>query len=185
MPDSLLRIVQIGDLHHGGTPTAVLDDKDKAFSRDLVEMLRPDPVEDNLREIILTVQNASCDAILAMGDIVDTGHIEYYRQGLHLLLDAIVSDPTTRGKTIVLPGNHDIHRAEALQGIRKKFEHIASAVAEMGLTSVGVDEIKTISLLNASSKATLFAFNSCIGCGERRFLPERILRRRIYFEHGG
>ena len=177
-PESLLRIVQIGDLHHGGQQAqSFVDDHDSAFSRELVTLLNPQPIEDNLRAIILAVQNEGCDAVVAMGDVVDKGNKALYSAGLHLLLDALISDNEVKGKTIVLPGNHDINRNDALISIAAKFEHIHAAITDIGLSPVPMDDVRTLSLAHGTSRAALFALNSCIGCGERRLLPERIGRQ--------
>jgi len=109
-----------------------------------------------------------------MGDIVDKGHKELYVEGLHFLIDAFVGDSTLRDKTIVLPGNHDVNRDDALIGIDEKFEHINSALVGMGLPVIEVSRALMISLSRGNSTGVLFALNSCVGCGERRSLPERI-----------
>lgn len=172
----VLRLIHLGDLHHGASPSgpSPIDDKDSAVSRSLVSMITSDPLEDSLRAAILMAKNEPCDAVVAMGDIVDKGRKELYLRGLHLLLDAFVADDALRSKTVVLPGNHDINREDALIGILEKFKHINAALSQMGLPIVETDRALMMLLTRGASSAALFALNSCVGCGERRSLPERI-----------
>lgn len=173
MTANTLRILQIGDLHYGSN-ASFLDKKDTAFPPELTSMINVSPLEDSLRSIISTAQKLDCDAIVATGDLGDKGRKELYRQGVHFLLDALTGNPALKDKIIVLPGNHDIDRDDALIGIQQKFAHIEEALREVGLDSVKVDEPTIKHIYKANSGALLFALNSCIGCGERRFLPERI-----------
>jgi Calcineurin-like phosphoesterase len=175
MPSSVLRIIQLGDLHYkADDSTSAIDDKDPAISRSLVSAITPNPLEDNLRTAILMSKNYACDAVIAMGDVVDKGHKEFYADGVHLLLDAFVADDELRNRTILLPGNHDINRADALIGIPNKFDHINVVARAMGLPAIAVDQVTLLPLKRGICSAPLFAMNSCVGCGERRSLPERI-----------
>lgn len=174
MTAKILRILQIGDLHYDPNSPSFLDDKDSAFSRDLSSMIATSPVEDSLRSIITNAEKKNCDAIVVMGDIGDKGKKDLYRAGVHFLLDAMTENPILKQKIVVLPGNHDVNRDDALIGITEKFEHIARTLAEVGLTSVEIQKPTVKPLRQDNCQALLFALNSCIGCGERRFLPERI-----------
>jgi hypothetical protein len=101
MASSILRIIQLGDLHYkADVPAPTIDDKDPAVSRSLVSVITANPLEDNLRAAILTAKNSPCDAVVAMGDIVDKGHKEFYADGVHMLLDAFVADDELRKRTI-------------------------------------------------------------------------------------
>jgi calcineurin-like phosphoesterase family protein len=174
MTSKILRILQIGDLHYDPENKSFLDQKDSAFSKHLSSMISTSPVEDSLRSIITNAEKKDCDAIVVMGDIGDKGKKNLYREGVHFLLDAMTENPILKERIVVLPGNHDVNRDDALIGITEKFKHIAVALQEVGLSSVDLQRPTVRLLSRGNCGALLFALNSCIGCGERRFLPERI-----------
>jgi DNA repair exonuclease SbcCD nuclease subunit len=124
MTAKILRILQIGDLHYDPKGKSFLDQKDGAFSTHLSSMITTSPVEDSLRSIITNAEKKNCDAIVVMGDIGDKGKKDLYREGVHFLLDAMTENPILKEKIIVLPGNHDVNRDDALIGIAEKFQHI-------------------------------------------------------------
>jgi hypothetical protein len=75
----------------------------------------------------------------------------------------------------VVPGNHDISRPVASSGdIFDKFNEIKQAWVDINREEMQPSVVRTTHIQDANSKATIFSVNSCVGCGEQRYLPESV-----------
>jgi 3',5'-cyclic AMP phosphodiesterase CpdA len=178
MAHATLRIVQCGDIHHGKKfdTSKAIDDGDSSLSANFKQTMYADKLQDCLRELSQLVGKEPCDAMLFMGDIVDKGKKELYQDFLKQTLSAFVAIEGMPAKMLVLPGNHDIKREDALlpQGMVLKFKHIVDAVSELKIQPIANDLVTAIDLPNFDKACAILGINSCIGCGETRSMPDKL-----------
>lgn len=172
----------IGDIHYPEFSSVIspIDLKDKGMSQKIIHSISPNKlkkVSDEVRRQL--VENDSIRAVLLCGDLTSKGDIDGYKECL-LYLQGVLNlqdKEFWRDRHLhIVPGNHDIsrHAITPDDDIFKKFDEIKQAwldinQAEMEPSIVRVSEIK-----DSNSMTRIFSVNSCVGCGEERYLPESI-----------
>ena len=118
-------------------------------------------------------------AILLSGDLSTYGKIDGYKDCLRFLKKRIPAnffDSEPFQKLFIVPGNHDIDRKKVSDdSLYCKFKPIQESLEEEKFPEVPVPDLKTEKLCQDPSCSVLvISINSCIGCGERRYYPEKI-----------
>jgi len=119
------------------------------------------------------------DAVLICGDLTSCGDLDGYRDCIgYLKRSLLTSCSPVKQKISVVPGNHDIDRREcdpAGTDIYKKFQPLHNAWETLATDILTTKNAHWQSLVTGDHcKFTVFAVNSCIGCGEQRYLPSQI-----------
>lgn len=154
-----------------------VDLKDDALAGDLVSTLSMHPVQLVLREIATRIHHTPYDLIALMGDITSYGRLDEYELALKQL--SPLFDVRRRNKNgarvVMVPGNHDVNRKTALQdGIEGKFSALNEIAQRYGWPVMPIRELSRIEVGGAQGCVAAFLINSCLGCGEKRFLPSTV-----------
>jgi hypothetical protein len=178
-----IKIIHVGDIHFPDRKDALLVDlKDEGMSGKWVSGLVPDPFKKTSDEIrLLLLTDPLIKAVLISGDLTTAGKISGYKECVDFLSTAlefsnghIWDDKVLR----VVPGNHDVVRADVdLSGVDllKKLTQpkaIWDAVMPGAFDPANVSE-SDISL-SGKKLVRIHALNTCVGCGEKRFLPKAV-----------
>lgn len=174
-----IRLIQIGDIHWPQYKDfRVVDKKDKSFPPDVRDQVAIHPLQLSFRKIMKICQNQS-DAILLCGDLSSHGNYKGYKECLSYLQEAVFSCFNEPYNSInAVPGNHDIDRKKCdTKGLDvfKKFKPLEKAWKDIGLPILPISKSRQTEINNGNGcNAKVFSMNSCIGCGEKRYLPEDI-----------
>lgn len=178
-----IRIIQIGDLHFPETASLGLpiDDKDATFPQEMKNGLSRYPLKTVFRRIydLLAFRNEppnQTDCVAFMGDASSYGDLDAYRQGMSYFAHALQLGTEGIFRDIpvgIVPGNHDIHRPLLdVPGSDARFNQLTEILGGLGLPSLPVHSIKTISLHRKKCEAKLILLNSCLGCGQKKHIPQ-------------
>lgn len=176
-----IKLLHIGDVHYPDrNDEPAIDCKDKGVDSSLIGQITPDPfknVADSIRDLLLT--DALIKGVLLSGDLTSRGDIDAYEQCIAFLktvLDLGDADAWQDRIIAIVPGNHDVPRGDAdPTDIFKKFERTAQAWESVlpGVFLPGKVREADIPL-SPNHSIRVIALNTCMGCGEKRFLPEAI-----------
>ena len=179
MPLPKIKILQIGDLH---LPTVInerksIDDKDKAFSVGLKEIVSTSPTKVVFKKLFELISSGEYDSVLFMGDLTDRGDLNNFNNGVSFLANSLQlgAGRLNQDQAIgIVPGNHDINRALASKpDMSEKFRPLSEALNNYGLPQLPVSQEQTIQISKDSANAKVILLNSCWGCGAKEFIPER------------
>lgn len=181
-----IRLLQLGDVHY---PDAIkdrplVDLKDKGFSPTLTETLAATPFANVVRKLNHILQNEDVHALALMGDLTSRGNHVGYEDCVAYLKSALIDSawhPRNVHHVLVVPGNHDINRKDYKDGdLDNKFAPLLATLAKHALQPLPVSTFIKIDITcPVTGGAALFGINSCVGCGEKRHLPE-VLREEIF-----
>lgn len=183
MAIKILTVLQVGDIHYPEARKGPLpiDLKDKAFPPGLIQKLGIPPLQAVVREIQGQMRKRQIDAIAFMGDLTHKGDndglsecISYIKKSF---LDYITSYKASV-PAIVVPGNHDvIVPATGITDIESKFGVFNEALKANGLPEICVDQAQQYEITAKGVKAHLYAVNSCVGCSEKRSIPDDVKKQ--------
>lgn len=174
---SKIRILQIGDVH---LPTAAqamrnVDQKDKAFSVELRNIISSVPTKVVFKQIYKLLDDGGVDAILFMGDLTDRGHLDNYRRASAFLANALqIGEGRNHGTVAVgiVPGNHDINRELAKQpGLATKFMPLNDHLIASRLPVLPSEQTISLSVTSGQAALDINLMNSCWGCGASEYIP--------------
>lgn len=165
-------VIHVGDIHHPVAATErLLDLKDVAFPEHVATAVATDPLQTTIRYLINTINSAKPDAVLISGDLTEKGDLEAYRRCVGYLNRSLEIN-TQPGRFHVVPGNHDVHRELVNDSnIYDKFAPLSLAWKEISGAVLTCGTPRTESVRPSNSQILICSMNSCIGCGERRYLP--------------
>ena len=176
-----VRLLQIGDIHYPDAKMETFQDvKDPGFPRALTDLVVAQPLRMVMRAVG-SLCDKGVDGILFCGDLTSIGKIDGYRECIEYLNKALKL--STPGKWPVehlhaVPGNHDVNRALCdVNGhdLFHKFAPLDSAWSEQNIPVLCTKNSRSTEIISKSnSRASVFSLNSCLGCGEKRYLPEGI-----------
>lgn len=175
---SRISLLQLGDIHFPDAIGAKLADrKDSGISAALTASITPQRLPIVFSEITRLIDKHGITAILMCGDLTSYGDIDAYTecvQYLNKTLDLV--DRWQPDRVHVVPGNHDVNRrlADRTAEILPKFEPLEAAWSEIGFSDVLATGTRRSTIQNGAGAVDLFSLNSCVGCGEHRYLPDRI-----------
>src|SRR5262249_28027146 len=117
-------------------------------------------------------------ALAIMGDLTSRGNLKSYVACVTYMEESLLSKPSKFDRTnvVVVPGNHDIDRKNySKRKLDKKFYPLNKALTDHGLPEFSLDGFKTVEIAPlAGPTIKIFGLNSCIGSGEKRYLPPLI-----------
>ena len=175
-----ITLLHIGDIHYESIDKEErpVDIKDKQFPLTLTGILP----KTNYQAVIKALREEfekSPLAILISGDLSTKGKIEGYINCLMFLKELvppIFFDNKPFQKLFIVPGNHDINRDLVSEhSFFPKFQPINKALEEKNFPKIPCPDAEFEELYKESVGSVLIVtINSCIGCGERRFYPDKI-----------
>ncbi len=186
MSDSIVRILQVGDIHY---PDAVRDRPAVDIKRDPFD-IREEYAPQGLRlqritQHLTKYEPGYFNAVTFMGDFT-TGSpnttsqfaslqecVQYIHENILNLLLGKYAIP----HSLFVPGNHDVDRTKcpSNQSNRlSKFDEYRAAFGAKGHSNTSVDKPTRIELSSGSTGVTLFGINTCIGCGEYLSYPDEL-----------
>lgn len=180
-----LAILQLGDIHFPDVRSAValaVDRKDAAMPDRLVRAASPNPFQ-NAMKALLAVRKEYGDQIAGIvlcGDLTSGGLIDKYQECVAYLdktLQLSDADQWQRDQVHVVPGNHDVARPATASEDREllaKFAEIEKVWEDRNLPILAVRDCRATVVSQSTRKAALYSLNSCLGCGESRYLPAEI-----------
>ena len=175
-----ITLLHIGDIHYDyiDKDDRPIDGKDLQFPESLDEILPEESYQVIINSFMHEIEEAPL-AILLSGDLSTRGKIESYKDCLHFLRKRIRPDYFNSApfqKLFIVPGNHDIDRGKiSEQSLYLKFKPIQEALEEKSFPEIPVPDLKTEKLCqDLACNILVISINSCIGCGERRYYPEKI-----------
>ena len=176
-----ITLLHIGDVHYKGIikeePT--VDKKDKSFPSHLTEKVSPIGSYSVILECLIKEIDNSTLALLMSGDLSTYGNIDSYRDCL-VFLGKITKKFFCNGspeKLYIVPGNHDINwDLICPESELPKFEKINEVLKAENFPTISLENPLTEKIHEDRSDGSvlIFAVNSCIGCGEKRYYPEEI-----------
>jgi len=181
-----MRLLQIGDVHYPDAKanSAIVDLKDGALSRHLVSLTTPDRLQSVARSLTKLCQsNRTGDRIhvvLFSGDLTARGQLLGYKECLRYLNNVLrVADGSIWSQDCVhaVPGNHDVDRTLCVPtnpDMFVKFRPLVSAWQDLGLPILQASTIRQTTVSADGCSVEVFSLNSCVGCGEKRFLPAQL-----------
>lgn len=171
----------IGDIHYPDHKSdSSVDLKDKGMSPRILSTIAQTKLKKVSDEISRQLmENDSIQAVLLCGDLTSKGNIGSYKDCLNYLQSvlSLSNEEFWKNKHLhVVPGNHDIGRntVDIEDGVYKKFEQIKQAWRDINRVEMQPDSVRTSDIQDSNSKTTIFSVNSCVGCGEQRYLPNDI-----------
>jgi 3',5'-cyclic AMP phosphodiesterase CpdA len=178
-----IKLIHIGDVHYPESHAMrLLDHKDKGFPAAFSATLSAGRLKAVTQKVIaLTESDNDIRGVLISGDLTDRGSLPGYTDCVEYLRTALrIGDPAgwAVDEVHVVPGNHDVDRSLCNPGtvgdFHTKFVPLRDAWSAHGLDILATGAPRATSVTHYGNSARLISVNSCIGCGEHRFLPERI-----------
>lgn len=174
-------LAQIGDIHYPDYKAdTCIDLKDKGMSPKIISTIAPTKLKKVSDEISRQLkENDSIQAVLLCGDLTSKGNIDGYKDCLRYLQSvlSLSNEEFWKNRHLhVVPGNHDIsrHAINTSGDIYTKFTAITQAWTDINRTEMQPNVVRTSDIQDDKSKTTIFSVNSCVGCGEQRYLPSNI-----------
>jgi len=176
-----LTILQVGDVHFPDHNRRDADLKDDALADPLVATATASELQAATRALLAAIGN-NPNALLAFtGDLTSRGDLAEYMICVSFLDRAfLLSDPKrwTQAQLHAVPGNHDVNRALAATAppgdLFHKFVPLTDAWATCGLDILAAHSVRITTLDLGSCVLHAYGLNSCLGCGERRELPQSL-----------
>lgn len=178
---NLCRIIQIGDVHfpdHKDAGSAV-DKKDSALRKVFSNAIGVSGFQQSLRSLIKVLQENKIDAVTFMGDLTTFGDLTGYQECVALFAKSLLSpggELISPDKLVVVAGNHDVDRDLALsKGSPAKFEPLNKALSQKSIPEMTINELDDRKVTNSAGTVALFGINTCIGCGEARYISDSLV----------
>jgi hypothetical protein len=179
-------IIQISDFHF---PEAILpggyilDKKDDGFPQNLAHLVSAHPIKNVMKQLLSVLEERanSVAGIIICGDLTSKGDIVGYRNCLSYLNATLELNCNSRwasNQIHAIPGNHDIDRNTNNThdtDIHEKFVPLIEAWRDCGVPILTTQDVRHTTLMAANkSEVDIFSINSCIGCGEKRYIPVQL-----------
>jgi len=174
-----LSLIQIGDVHFPDKKSSHQNDrKDEAFPEPIVATMEVDPFRVCLRWLAKECESG-CDGLVLCGDITSAADMSSYRVVAERLVKLFSLTDKSRwsdDQIHVVPGNHDIERkyTKKDEDIFQKFSELKGIWSELGVDVLASDDLRVTTVAKASLAIKVYSLNSCIGCGEKRFFPQKV-----------
>lgn len=179
-----IRLIQIGDVHYPEAKAdgSHIDYKDHALSEGLVQASAPLPkLQSVLRKVCQLCDKPDfVHALLLCGDLTTRGDLAGYQECVaHFNRCLSLADPHRWPPDHIhaVPGNHDVDRQLCDPGgkdLYKKFLPLLAAWDALSLPILAANNVRQTRIEYGRCAVEALSINSCIGCGESRYLPERI-----------
>jgi predicted phosphodiesterase len=177
-----IKIIHLGDLHYPENKDKMFGDvKDKAAPKSLIKSVTKNRLQLIMREIADLAERNDIRGLLISGDLTSLGNIDEYKECVEYLNNAIQVGSLTKWPkhTLhVVPGNHDVNRKfcdPKGEELLKKFDPLKDSWEKFRTDEIlTVDTMRTTCISVEDNSVNLFSLNSCMGCGEKRYLPKDI-----------
>ena len=176
-----IKLIQIGDIHYPDHKGSVFGDiKDDGAPAGLVAAMAPPKLPTVMKRITDVARRESVDGVLLCGDLTSRGDLAQYEECVTYVQKALdLANPSSwqPDAVHVVPGNHDVNRLHCDpdgKDLKVKFDPLIQPWRKIGLPILPIDGIRATPLELAGRALRLVSINSCMGCGERRHLPESI-----------
>lgn len=182
-----LRLLQIGgDVHYpdAKSGSALADIKDKAMPPPFVDAVVPHKLQNVIRALTKLCQpnkhGERLNGILFCGDLTSIGDGSGYQECVEYLnnvLELTNANVWPRDHIHAVPGNHDVDRnlcSPTSPDLFGKFRPLAVAWENVGVPILQAGAIRQTTISADGCSAEVFSLNSCVGCGEKRFLPSKV-----------
>lgn len=174
-------ILQVGDVHY---PEAIaeagaLDLKDMAFPAALQSKLSVKKISHVTRHAMAHIDRGDVDLLVFVGDLTTRGDTAAYESCIEFIngsLNASLAHSGKPGALGITPGNHDVVRNHTLDvSLIDKFRPFQDIHSKHSIRPlpVGAPEIMKHGV-GATSSLDIALVNSCVGCGERKLLPNGV-----------
>lgn len=176
------KLLLIGDIHFPEVKSALqgADYKDKAYPQTLAELTIPNRLSNVAREVAhLHDADKSIAGLLLCGDLTSRGELDGYKECvayLNKVLQVSTDGVWSNNQVHVVPGNHDVDRklCDPNNSIFDKFIPLTKAWQGPQARSLTVQAVRETSVGEVDFGYAIFSLNSCVGCGEKRYLPEQV-----------
>lgn len=176
-----IRLLQIGDIHFPEwRDQQLVDWKDTTVPSRLVRSAVPNRLQNAMRKAVSTCASQEISGLLFCGDLTSIGQLGAYRECVDYIIDNFrLREPGLWAPAAVnvVPGNHDIDRRSFDPNgpdIFAKFEPLVDAWANRWEPILVGRGVRASQLGSNGCSAGVFSMNSCVGCGEQRFIPAPI-----------
>lgn len=181
-----ITLLHIGDIHYEGIKkddySRILN-KDMSFPPYLARDISPKGSYPTIVRSLSKEINNSTLVILISGDLCVKSNMQDYESCLNFLKNKIIDkrffDNESSKKIFIVPGNHDLDRKKVSQeSPYSKFETINEYHKKLEFPLIPIDKPLQAKIKENDSKGYihLFAVNSCIGCGEKRYYRSEIIK---------
>ena len=173
----VFRLLQIGDVHFPDpeNSTAPIDRKDLGFPGRIASGIGQPPLQAVCRRLTRVIETQDPDVIAFMGDYTDRGNQTELAAGAAYLFRQL--PPAWAAKisshSVTCIGNHDIERATAANA-KTRFDNVNTILTGAGFPAACIDQPTRINWTRSLAEIVVHGLNSCVGCGETRFLPSII-----------
>jgi len=176
-----INLIVVGDIHFPESVSCrFADQKDDGVADRLISTASPTPLKTVMRTLASACQNPNdIQGILFCGDLTSRGEIASYQACVDYLnanLDLQNRHRWALDQLHVVPGNHDVDRSSIDHDgdVFAKFAALERVWATSNTPIIATAQLrKTIVRINDATVG-MFSLNSCLGCGEKRYLPKRV-----------
>jgi hypothetical protein len=171
-----LRLLHIGDIHYPERYNERLEDvKDEALPTEVAEQMVQIPLQAVVRQASREIVADPVSGYLVSGDLTSKGGFKAYEECLDFLLKAFPFKTVSQDRVHAVPGNHDFDRGLADPADpSKKFDQISAAWKSRGIPVLAVNGVRQTTVKSGTAAAAIYSLNSCLGCGEKRHLPNEV-----------
>ncbi len=171
------KLLHLGDFHYPDNwKIDLIDLKDKCFPKGIPAAISQNPLRSVLKKLS-SFDKDEFDSIFFCGDLTSYGDIDAYGKCALHIINALSLNKGSKNvnKTHVVAGNHDIDRLSVNEAnsILEKFNCLEITWSELEapiFSNQGNNIFKIIK--NGKPVLSLFFMNSCIACGEKRYIPQ-------------
>lgn len=170
-------IVQVGDIHYPdwGQAPYQTDGKDTKLSSAVRSGVTHAPMRLVLSKLATIAEDAQTAAVAFMGDFTSRGQKAPLAAALNHMSWLCRGDRSRLGKPklLLVPGNHDVSKADAANfGQAGKFEPMARLAEEYLFESMPVEEHVSARFPGTGGQVSVFLLNTTLGSWEPYLLPE-------------
>ena len=167
-------VLQLGDIHFPQhKDTVAVDHKDEAAPPALVAAVSGNPLQQVIRRARRRLDELGPSTLVAQcGDMTSFGDLSSYDQCVEYLTQAL--DLTARQADLVhaVPGNHDVNRTLCDPAdLFAKFDPLAASWQKRSVPALDARHMRATRPVLPAGEVVAVGANSCVGSGERRYLP--------------
>ncbi|WP_166802201.1 metallophosphoesterase family protein [Microvirga pakistanensis] len=173
----IFRLLQVGDVHYPDkeNSTPPVDDKDSAFPSRVTGTVGIAPLQTVTKKLSTLIEEQDPHVLAFMGDYTTRGDATGLSDCLSYVQRVIPVSWSGKvaSSSVFLIGNHDIDRFSKASP-EQRFEDVNAALRNIGFPEAAASKPTRLTWNGTVGRAEVFGINSCLGCGETRFLPATI-----------
>jgi 3',5'-cyclic AMP phosphodiesterase CpdA len=170
-------IIQLGDVHFPQHKDRLaVDHKDDAAPPLLVTAVAGNPLQQVVRRVRRRLDELGPSTLVVQcGDMTSWGDLAAYDQCVEFLTQALGLAERPVDAIHAVPGNHDVNRdlcdPDDLFG---KFDPLQASWQKRSIPALDARNVRVTRPFLPAGQLVAVGANSCVGSGERRYLPEDI-----------